>query len=106
MAKKEIIKVAFSEERLKLAMAYMGHTYKTLAAASGVSDTTIRRAAKKGEINEELLYKIAVQLCTTKQFLSGDKSCNALARAFKTVLAFVEGAPAALEAEFAVSVAE
>lgn len=106
MAKKEIIKVAFKRERLELAMEYMGYSYKTLAKVSGVSDTTIRRSAKNGEINQEFAFKIAEQLATTVAFLSGDKKLNTVAKAFKTVNAFLEGAPEALKAEMGTEQAE
>lgn len=99
MAKKEIIKVPFNRERLELAMTNYGYSYKALSKYSGVSDTSIRRGAKTGEINREFAIKIAEQLCVTLAFLSGDKSMDRIAKAFKTVNAFMNTAPDLLRME-------
>lgn len=99
MAKKEIIKVPFNRERLELAMANFGYSFKTLSKFSGVSDTSIRRGAKNGEINRVFAIKIAEQLCVTLAFLSGDKSMDRIAKAFKTVNTFLDTAPEVLRME-------
>ena len=101
MAKKEIVKVPLSKERLELAMGYMGYSMTTLAKISGISATTLRRAAKAGSINREYALKIAEQLATTLHFLSGDKAMNAVARAIKAANEFYASAPEQLKAEIA-----
>lgn len=99
MAKKEIIKVPFDRTRFELAMDYMGYSIKTLSLYCDVSMTTIRRALKNGKINREHAIKIATQLCSTLQFLSGDKEMQPVADAFAVVNAFANGAPEMLNAE-------
>lgn len=101
MAKKEIIRVPFNEERLKTALEFSGQSMNSLAIASGVSLTTIKRAVKSGTINRVHAAKIADNLLVTVAFLSGDKSLNAVAKAFHTVAQFQETAPDMLREEIA-----
>lgn len=101
---KEIIKVPFEPERVCLAMAYKGYSYSKLAKAIGISDKTIRTGIKNKEIRAEYRAKIAVELDTTEQFLSGDKKFEAVANAFYTVISFLKAAPAMRSREMPVVV--
>lgn len=99
MAKKEIIKVKLDRKRLEIAMRHMAFSYKSLSILSGVSDTSIRRGAKKGEINKEFAIKIADALCTTLCFLSGDKALDKVAKAIEITDAFYDASGDALTSE-------
>ena len=83
--KKEIVKVPISAKRLDIALRFKGLNRIALAKKVGISESTIRRSAKAGAINEEYLPKICAALGVDEAFLAGEKELNHVAKAMDTL---------------------
>lgn len=88
--KKEINKVPFSRERFEAALKYDYETIKSVAKVVGPSETTIRKALKSGEINEEYLDPICRYLGFDAGYFKGEAETEPIYEALITLMNYRE----------------
>lgn len=88
--KKEINKVPFSRKRFEAALKYDYETIKSLSRAVGPSETTIRKALKSGEINEEYLDPICGYLGFDAGYFKGAAETEPIYEALITLMNYRE----------------
>lgn len=90
MAKQVINKVKFDDKRFALALAYRSMSRKEVAKLAGISESTLRRAERNEEINEEFLPKICDAIGFPSGFILGDKEAKKIADAIQTLLDYLK----------------